>query len=154
MNRFDGVKGLAVALGAAVSACLGAIALPAALLAAANVMDYITGLLAAPQRGQRRSSQRGLQGIAKKVGMWLLVAVGILLDILLEYTLQTAGFALPVGFALASLVCVWLVANECLSILENLADAGVALPPFLRPVLEWLKAKTEEKGHGPGKGED
>ena len=32
---------------------------------------------------------------------------------------------------MASLVAIWLIANEIISILENIGDIGVNVPPFL-----------------------
>ncbi|MDD3428431.1 MAG: phage holin family protein [Oscillospiraceae bacterium] len=124
------------------TARLGILAVPVYLLAGANVMDYITGLLAAPFRAQVRSSRTGIKGIAKKIAMWLLVAIGIMLDILLAYVAQTLNVGLPVNFALAALVCLWLLANEIISVLENIGDMGVDVP-FLMPLVKWVRTQAE-----------
>lgn len=42
---------------------------------------------------------------------------------------------------------IWfLVANEALSILENLAAMDIVIPPFLKEKLEQLKGGNEERG--------
>jgi phage-related holin len=45
----------------------------------------------------------------------------------------------------ASLVAVWLICNEIISILENISDIGVAMPPFLLKLAGNLKSQVESK---------
>jgi hypothetical protein len=45
----------------------------------------------------------------------------------------------------ASLVAVWLICNEIISILENINDIGVAMPPFLLKLAGSLKSQVEGK---------
>lgn len=45
---------------------------------------------------------------------------------------------------MATVVAVWLVVNEIISILENMIDIGVDMPPFLLPIVKYIKKKTEE----------
>ena len=40
---------------------------------------------------------------------------------------------------------VWLVLNEIISILENLNDIGVPMPPFLMPLVNRLKVQVDKK---------
>lgn len=35
--------------------------------------------------------------------------------------------------------------NEIISILENINDIGVTLPPFLQPIVKNLKSQVEQK---------
>lgn len=35
--------------------------------------------------------------------------------------------------------------NEIISILENMIDIGVAMPPFLMPIVGYIKMQVEEK---------
>lgn len=129
----------------ALSAWLGILAIPVSLLVLANIIDYCTGLAAAPYRNQKVSSYKGLRGIVKKVSMWLIVAVGAILDMLLAYAADQAGITVPFGFAIASIVAIWLICNEIISILENVADIGVALPPFLMKIVKYIKTQAEDK---------
>lgn len=146
------LKNIAVLVVSGLSAWMGILFLPMVLLVAANVIDYVTGLVAAPRRGQQRSSDRGFTGIAKKVCMWLLVLVGVMVDALIGYAVQTLGWENPLSYFVAVLVCIWLLANELLSILENISDIGVAVPPFLKPLIEWVKKRvnpTPKPGRTP-----
>lgn len=45
----------------------------------------------------------------------------------------------------ACVVAIWLICNEIISILENINDIGVALPPFLQPIVKNLKSQVEQK---------
>lgn len=130
----------------AISSLVGILAIPVILLALCNVTDYITGILAAGSKGEKISKLKSLNGIARKVCMWLLVVVGAILDALLAYASETVGIHLPFNYFMACLVAIWLICNELLSILENIADVGVPLPGFLKTVVSFLKKQTEAKG--------
>ena len=136
-------KSATSAAGGICSVAFGDLAAPVFMMVACNVIDYATGLIAAPQRGQGISSYKGLRGIAKKVCLWLLVAVGGILDQLLQYASGMAGFQPPGTFLVAAVVAVWIVCNEIISILENLADIGVPMPGFLMPLVRRLKEGVE-----------
>lgn len=151
------IKAAVIALFGALTGWMGALAVPFGLLVLANIVDYATGLVAAPYRNEPRSSYKGVRGIAKKVCMWLLVGVGVMLDTLLAYCTQSLGWTLPASFLVGCVVAVWLLTNEIISIIENISDIGVEIPPFLVPVVQWVKQKAEstvEDGHeGPEKEE-
>lgn len=124
---------------------MGILAVPVFLLVGCNVIDYITGLLAAPYRTEPVSSYKGIRGIVKKVCMWLLVIVGAWLDILINYAAECAGLPISLPFIVAIVVAVWLTLNEVISILENIIDIGVPLPPFLLPIVKHIKQAVEDK---------
>lgn len=42
-------------------------------------------------------------------------------------------------------MAIWLICNEIISILENINDIGVTLPPFLQPIVSNLKSQVEKK---------
>lgn len=130
----------------ALTAWLGVLAIPVYLLVACNIIDYLTGIMAALSRGDKISSDIGLRGIAKKVGQWLLVVIGWVVDMMIEY----AGHAIAPDFTLPIIVsiCVasWLVFNEIISILENLKSVGVPLPGFLVKIVEFFRKKVEDIG--------
>ena len=79
--------------------------------------------------------------------MWLLVVVGVVVDTLLQYAGDTVGIAVPFTFLVACIVAIWLVCNELISILENISDIGVTLPPFLQPIVKNLKQQVEDKAN-------
>nr|DAJ10310.1 MAG TPA: holin [Caudoviricetes sp.] len=141
----DKIKAVFVGIFTTLSAWLGILAIPVYLLVCCNVIDYGTGIAAAKYRGQAVNSYVGFRGIAKKVCMWLLVGVGAIFDILLAYAAEQAGIVLNFGYAIACLVAIWLICNELISILENMADIGVNLPPFLMRFVDNLKSQVETK---------
>ena len=94
------------------------------------VLDYITGLLAAYFE-KRLDSNTGFKGIARKVLLFIPIAVGYGLDNLIG---QEVFRSLAIWFYLA---------NEGLSLLENLAKCGVPIPDALRDALQQLKERGE-----------
>lgn len=143
MDFLKTAKAVCVAAFGLLSSWLGVLAIPVYVLVACNIMDYITGLAAAHRRNQKVSSYVGVLGIAKKVCMWLLIAVGAVVDWLLLYCGASLGFEIHLPMLAASLVAVWLIINEIISILENVGDIGVPLPGFLAKIVQGLKSKIE-----------
>lgn len=139
------IKELFIVIGTALSAWLGILYVPALILFACNIIDYVTGICSAGYRKENISSYRSFRGIAKKICMWLLIAVGAMLDILLEYAAENVGISLGGEYIAGSLAAVWLIANEVISILENIRDIGTPLPPFLMTIAGNIKGKAEEK---------
>lgn len=140
----DKVKATVIAVISALMSWLGILAIPVFLLVGCNVIDYLTGICAAKYRTESISSYKGIRGIIKKVCMWLLVLIGAWIDMLINYAIHTAGIELTIPFIVATVVAVWLVVNEIISILENMIDIGVDMPPFLLPLMKNIKKKTED----------
>lgn len=113
--------------------------IPGILLITAQGIDYISAVLAAPKRGQVRSSKIGIAGIKKKIAMWLLVFVGILLDVAIYYSCNIVGFSSPRIFIFSLFAICIIFLNELISICENLND--IYNIPFLDKVL----AKASEE---------
>ncbi len=122
---------------------LGVLAIPVFLMVGCNVVDYATGLAASKYREEPINSYKGIRGIIKKVCMWLLVVIGAWIDILINYAMEYIGAEFELPFVVATVVCVWIVANEIISILENMIDIGVNLPPFLMPLVKRIKTTVE-----------
>ena len=70
--------------------------------------------------------------------------MGAVVDELIKYATQTMGFNIQIPFIVATLVAVWIVVNEIISILENIVDIGIELPPFLMPIVRRIKKEVEE----------
>ena len=145
MDRYEKIKAVIIALCGIISGRLGVLAIPMILLIVCNVIDYATGIFASHYRNQEIDSYKGIKGITKKICMWLLVGVGVVIDNLLTYTSGAVGITLPFSFLVACIVAVWIICNEIISILENIADIGVTLPPFLMPIVRNLKSQVEDK---------
>lgn len=141
----DKVKGFFIAAFSFATSIFGALAVPVLMLLGCNIIDYITGLIAASSRNQPIESKKGFHGIAKKVCMYLLIIVGAMIDALISYAVATAGLDIKIKFVVAIVVAVWLVANEIISILENMIDIGIQMPGFLLPLVKKIKKKIDEE---------
>ena len=82
---------------------LGILAIPVFLMVGCNLIDYITGLMASKRRQKQISSYKSIEGIIKKVCMWILVIIGAMVDVLIKYTTQTMGFNIQIPFIIATL---------------------------------------------------
>lgn len=130
------------------SSLLGTLYVPVLLMVTANIIDYITGLAAAPYRKDGGiSSYKSIRGITKKIAMWLLVVVGAIIDQLIAYTTKQLGWKAPISFLVACIVAIWIICNELISILENIQDIGVALPRWLLPLIKHIKSQAEDIGY-------
>ncbi|WP_337102313.1 phage holin family protein [Paenibacillus sp. YIM B09110] len=92
--------------------------------------DIITGIYASIAEGRGLNSAVASIGAAKKGLMILVILLAHRADILLE--LDNATMLAAVYFY---------IANELISITENLGRAGVPLPDKLRDIIEVLKKK-------------
>ena len=134
---------VSVAIGALIS-YFNILLIPILVLIAVMLIDYITGLTSAYRNGELKS-KTGLLGILKKVSYLVLVAVGGVVDYLICSGLATAGFDFGVTYCCGLIVCVWLIINELISILENLSELGTPIPKFLVNVVHRLKNTVENK---------
>lgn len=108
--------------------------------------DYLTGLIvagvfkrSAKSEGGALESRAGFRGLVRKGGILLLVYLAVLLD-------RATGAAF-----IRTAVCFFFIANEGLSILENLGLMGVPYPAFLKNMLEALR-EAGDKGEGTARG--
>ncbi|MEY8748642.1 holin family protein [Bacillales bacterium AN1005] len=105
------------------------------------LLDYLTGIAAAASTGQLKS-KIGLVGIARKVFIFAMVAVGHLVDGILGD-----------GHLFRDTVAFFYIANELLSITENGGKMGAPVPTVIKQAIEVLKGKggnDNDKGAGTG----
>lgn len=121
------------------------ILIPLALLIVMMTVDYISGISAAYIRGEL-SSRTGLKGIIKKLGYIGVVIVAAVMDWVIYSGLKGVGVDIEMSYYLGLIVTIWLIINECISVLENLGEIGVPLPPFLMKAINKLKKHLEDKG--------
>lgn len=138
------VQALVTTIMGVLSSLLGVLFVPVLLLVTCNIIDYATGLMAAPFRKDGKiSSYKSFRGILKKISMWVLVIVGSLMDQMVTYTASMFGWKNPVNFLVACLVAIWLVCNEIISILENVQDVGLQLPKWMLPLVKHIKSQAD-----------
>lgn len=130
---------------AALVGYLQVIAIPLIMLLIAVSCDYVSGMIAAYMEGTL-SSRKGKLGILKKLSYLIVIAAAGLLDWILIKGMQLIGQSVEIRtFYLAAVVCIWLILNEILSILENLTRIGVPLPGFLAALAKRLKQQTDKE---------
>lgn len=152
MNWNTEIKAVFVTALAGLLAYMKIIAVPIAVLFVFMLLDYITGLAAAWVKHEL-SSQVGINGIIKKVMYFVLVAVGIGADWLINYGLRAIDIHFQYGYIIGLFVTIWLIVNELLSILENIGKINShAYPKFLKDLLSHIKKAIDEKtGDGNAK---
>lgn len=135
---------VAAALGV-LSSYMVELVIPLAVLVVAMLVDYGTGMAKAWNAGEL-CSHIGILGILKKLGYLVIVLAAMGVDYLLRYGMAQVGVHIQVDFMLATIAAVWLIINELISILENVAALGVPVPGFLLALIKKLKSVTEERG--------
>lgn len=97
------------------------------------VIDYITGVISAIYN-KKLNSTIGLKGILKKFSYLIIVSLSVILDRIVGDT-----------GAIRTLIIYFFVANDGISIVENIGKMGVPLPKKLTEVLEQLRNKGDEE---------
>ena len=101
-------------------------------LVIAIALDYVSGIIKA-YINKTLSSKIGMRGLIKKLGLLIIVMVGTMVD---RVTGETG--------AVRTLVIYYFVANEGLSILENLGQAGIPIPKSVKKALKALKNQEDK----------
>lgn len=110
---------------------LGGFDVALASLIIVMILDYMTGIGSAFYR-KKVSSKKGFKGIIKKFCYLCVVGLAVVID---NLTGQSG--------VIRTLVIYFFVANDGLSIIENMAEMDVKLPKKLLDALEVLRDKTE-----------
>lgn len=95
------------------------------------VVDYLTGIASAIYN-KELSSKIGFKGILKKFSYLCVIALSVVID---NLTGQSG--------LIRTLVIYFFVANDGLSIIENMAEMNIKLPQKLIDALEQIKKKGE-----------
>ena len=97
-------------------------------------LDYGTGVLHAYLIGQL-SSEVGFKGLVKKCMILVVLIIGVMLDRMLRNG----------TWVFRTLVCYFYIANEGISLLENVANIGIPIPNKIRNALEQLNKDEESE---------
>jgi len=134
------VEGLAAAGGAALSFFCG---MPPIvwILTAVMSLDYVTGLICGAMGKSPKTengyleSRAAFKGLLKKVLILLVVLLATLLD-------RAVAIGAGIEFeAVAGATCLWFIASEGISVLENAAAMEIPIPQILLRMLELFRAK-------------
>lgn len=96
------------------------------------VIDYITGIMKG-YKNKNINSNIAYRGLRKKVMVLFIVMAASQMDVILQ------------GVGIRTLVLMFYVATEFLSILENAAILGIPIPEKLKVALEQCRDKQEIK---------
>lgn len=146
-------KAIAAAAGAVASFFCG---LPPILwvLLAVMTLDYLTGILCGIMGKSQKTEHGGLSsstaftGLLKKLLIIAIVALAYLLDhaVTLNVGVQFA--------AVSGATCLWFIASEGISVVENAAQMGVPIPKALKQALEVMKGHGDEPQQKKEKSEE
>ena len=131
-NMFKAIFGGIVT---AVSAFLGGMDGIMYALIAFITIDYITGVAVAVKR-RELSSEVGFWGLVRKVCILMLVGIAHYIDC---YVTQN-------GDVVRTVVSMYYIGNEGVSVLENCGNLGLPLPPKLMEIMVQIRT-----GKGDGK---
>ena len=98
------------------------------------ICDYVTGMMCAVS-DKKLSSEVGFKGIAKKVVIFILVAVANIID----------TNVITQGAMLRTAVIFFYLSNEGLSLVENATHLGLPVPDKLKAVLAQLHDRAEKE---------
>ncbi len=113
------------------------------ILIAVMTIDYITGLICGAMGKSQKTetgylaSHAAFLGLLKKALILLVVLLAALLD-----TAVSKGAGIQFEATMGA-TCLWFIASEGLSILENVASMGVPVPKILLKLLEVMRSKGD-----------
>lgn len=113
------------------------------ILVAVMSIDYVTGLITGAMGKSTKTetgylkSNAAFFGLLKKALIILVVLLAYFLD---EAVSKGAGIQFE---AVMGACCLWFIASEGMSILENVASMGVPVPKILLKLLEVMRSKGE-----------
>lgn len=143
----------------AASALLGTIATIAEqyvvliiLVAIVIVMDVISGLIRAAATGEAITSEKGTRGFWKKIALLFSMIFAFFLDLAVPYILNVVNISIPKMLLFGSIVGVYIILNESISITENILKANRhSVPKWLKKLLTGAKNKIDDMEEGEKK---
>lgn len=112
----------------AVTTLLGGWDMALEILLIVMALDYITGVASAFKR-KTVSSSEGYMGLLKKASIFVIIILAAQVDRMMGGDTQI----------FRNCTAFFFVANDALSVLENVGELGVALPAFLKSALIKLR---------------
>lgn len=137
------LRALAAAGGAVLSFATG-IPPIMGLLVGVMTIDLVTGILCgAMGRSQKTdtgglSSRAAFEGLLRKCMILLVVLLAVLLDLAVQ---TEAGVQFS---AVSGATCLWFIASEGVSVLENASRMGLPIPGVLTRALDIVRAAGED----------
>ena len=124
------------------------------ILLAVMSLDYVTGILCALMGKSPKTEHGGLsssqafKGLLRKSLILFVVLLAALID-------HAVAISADIEFAaMAGATCLWFIASEGMSVLENASLMGVKIPKILLHALELFKSKGGNDHPPDGNGEE
>lgn len=128
-------------IGSVIASIFGGWDADIALLIAAVIIDYVTGLIVggvfhnSPKSANGSlESKAGFKGLCRKAVIALFVFITYRLDL-----------ALGIDY-IRTTVCIGFTVNELISITENAGLMGIPIPKIVIKAIDMLKSKSESEG--------
>lgn len=133
MTQTENIKGVATIIGTGLTCIVGSFDLIFQILCILIVADYITGLMKGA-KNEGLSSDIGRRGLNKKAAIFIVILLAHQVD-------RIMGLPSP----MVRTACItFYIANEGISIMENLKILGVPLPEFLLKTLKLWKEESDK----------
>jgi toxin secretion/phage lysis holin len=120
--------------------------IPLVLVGIVMFLDFLSGFVAVVI-SKEQTYKLGIVGIAKKTGQCAIIVVGVIIDITVQYITLRMDIDIGEFHYVALFVCIWLILNECISILDNVGRVGVKHPTFIKKLLIRMRGTVEQKGN-------
>ena len=115
------------------------------VLIAVMTLDYATGLICGAMGKSLKTENGGLSSSAAFSGLLKkgMILVVVALAALLDWAVATGA---DVSFnAVTGATCLWFVASEGVSIIENATEIGIPIPTVLQQALEIMKGGMDDE---------
>ncbi|MFA9380586.1 MAG: phage holin family protein [Acetanaerobacterium sp.] len=110
------------------------------------IFDVVTGILKAKVSGTVNSNA-GFQGFWRKLSLFAGLSFGYFLDYFNRYLFSssdTQNYSIDIPFG--TIIGIYIILNESISILENLYICGVKLPTFICKALKTAGEQMDDDG--------
>ena len=111
----------------------------------AILFDYTTGLLAG-RANEGLNSKRAMKGLYKKIGLFMLLCLGLFLDAAINhFMVDKAGILeMPFDLPIAYITTAWIIITEAISVCENLIRLDVPIPKWLLKTLRKAEKQIDK----------
>lgn len=124
------IKVVATAFGAVVGYAFGGWSMLIHLLLILVIVDWLSGWTAAWMRGELKS-RKGFHGATRKVAIFAIVTIAHFIDTALNLSVFQDA------------VVFFYLANELLSVIENMGKMGLPMPEILRNAVQIFESKRK-----------
>lgn len=146
MTNNNAIKWLLSVLSGAAAAFCGQYGLFFLLVAAAVVLDVVTGLVKTKATGEGLSSEKATRGFYKKLSLFAALLFGIFLDFAASAVIVRAGVTVAAETPFALIVSAYIIINEAISIAENLYLTNPdSFPQWIAKRLRVAKEEIERR---------